>query len=194
MRILFMLLMSIGIFLSGCSIINPPQEHSFSFEENLEGWQVKRCDIQHPPDTIAWHIQRTDSASTDGSYSLEFFLDNWNDAGKIWIQREFSVDLDQEYKVKLSFDFASSDFTQTNLFKIVAGAGASPPASPEEIAEAMQEDTYNGGTQDWVWMEKDYQLEASPDSEGKLYVFLGVWGTWETPRTYYVDEVRVDIR
>ena len=32
---------------------------------------------------------------------------------------------------------------------------------------------------------------SRPAADGMIHVVIGVWGTWETPRTYYVDDVRV---
>ena len=29
------------------------------------------------------------------------------------------------------------------------------------------------------------------DFEKEIYVIIGVWGTWETARTYYIDNVKI---
>jgi hypothetical protein len=42
-----------------------------------------------------------------------------------------------------------------------------------------------------VWLDKAYGLDVRSGSSGMLYVIIGVWGVWETPRTYYVDDVRI---
>ena len=42
-----------------------------------------------------------------------------------------------------------------------------------------------------VWMEKSYDLAATTGPDGELHVMLGVWGTFEVTRTYYVDAVLI---
>jgi hypothetical protein len=34
-------------------------------------------------------------------------------------------------------------------------------------------------------------MRAVSDPGGRIHIVIGVWGTWETPRTYYVDNVRL---
>lgn len=30
-------------------------------------------------------------------------------------------------------------------------------------------------------------------NDGTLYIDIGIWGTWETGRVYYIDNVRITI-
>ncbi|KXB00643.1 hypothetical protein AKJ41_03920 [candidate division MSBL1 archaeon SCGC-AAA259O05] len=41
-------------------------------------------------------------------------------------------------------------------------------------------------------MDKSYDFTVMSGSNGKLYVFIGIWGNWETTRTYYLDNVNVN--
>ncbi|MFH1221207.1 MAG: hypothetical protein V1694_12250 [Candidatus Eisenbacteria bacterium] len=43
----------------------------------------------------------------------------------------------------------------------------------------------------YLWTGKQYTIDRRSSANGKLYVSIGVWGTWETPRTYYVDFVYI---
>ncbi len=70
------------------------------------------------------------------------------------------------------------------------------PWSPEEAANlepAFQGNTGNGATGDvgYRWLRKRYQFTAATAADGRLYVIIGVWGTYEISRTYFVDDVRV---
>jgi len=69
--------------------------------------------------------------------------------------------------------------------------------SPETGAEVIKgitegdfpEGTYNGGMDGYVWLEKSIQKEITAGADGNLYIILGIWGTWEGPRTYYFDNL-----
>ena len=44
---------------------------------------------------------------------------------------------------------------------------------------------------DHVWLEKSYNLQVTSDDEGNVVVAVGVWGTFEVERTYYIDDLRI---
>ena len=44
-----------------------------------------------------------------------------------------------------------------------------------------------------MWLDKSYDSIVTPGAGGRLWVLIGVWGTWEGPGTYYVDAVHVTI-
>ena len=39
----------------------------------------------------------------------------------------------------------------------------------------------------------DYSKEVTADASGSIWVAAGLWATWETARTYYLDSVTVTI-
>lgn len=200
MRHLRLCVLVFTLVIAACSSTDQPgdcyysSEHSF--EQDMEDWQPWRTDIELGQDTIAWHITRIDTMASGGSHSLELYLENYNDAGKIWIQRGFEVEPRTRYEVKVSYSFASSDWGMANLFNLVTGVGSLPPEDGTDIVNAVQDHTGNGSDQEsgYVWMEKSFDYEVGPTTTGLIYVFIGVWGTWETPRTYYLDDVVVEIR
>jgi hypothetical protein len=55
------------------------------------------------------------------------------------------------------------------------------------------EGTYNGGTDGYVWLEKSVRKEITSGADGNLYLVLGIWGTWEGPRTYYFDNLTLNL-
>jgi len=42
-----------------------------------------------------------------------------------------------------------------------------------------------------VWLENVFTSTATASAEGELWVSIGVWGTSEFPRTYYLDDVEI---
>lgn len=163
----------------------------FSFEEGMQGWEAKATDLELANSTIDWSITRSQERVNDGSSSLRFYLENWNDMGKIWIERSFAVKPNTQYVVNVSYAFASADWGDANFFTIITGVLQEPPKSRYELV--YQGDTGNGARSDvgYLWLEKSYGFSVESDAAGKLYVVVGVWGVWETPRTYYIDSLRV---
>jgi hypothetical protein len=55
--------------------------------------------------------------------------------------------------------------------------------------------TFNGNDSDvgFVWLDKGYEFTAEANDEGIFHILIGIWGTFETPRTYYVDNVRIGL-
>jgi hypothetical protein len=161
----------------------------FSFEQSTRGWEAKGTDLGEPP--IEWSIEPTDEMAKSGDISLKFILANLNDAGKIWIERPFSLKPNSPYWVNVRYAFASADWGNVNLFTIITGVVQEPPETPDGLV--YQGSTGNGSETDvgYVWLKKDYNFIVQSGTDGILYVVIGVWGTWETTRMYYFDNVRI---
>jgi len=166
----------------------------FSFEDNLQGWVPRALDVQDAGSKADWSIAPSAGRADDGGVSLLFLLDNLTDAGKIWIQKPFLVQPARTYKVKVSYSFATKDFGTLNLWRIITGVRTSPPEKAEDLT--FQAETGHGSPSDigYVWLDKNYEFEVESGPDGLLYVFVGVWGTWETVRGYYIDRLTVTIR
>ena len=166
--------------------------HEFSFENGMEEWTARGTDLDNPP--IEWSIERSSYLSSDGENSLKYELVNNNDAGKIWIEKPFEVEPETEYRVTVSYDFASKDYG-VNLWKIITGAYADRPLKDKESSLMFQGDTGTGGNslENHKWMEKSYEFTVTSDEDGEIYVNIGVWGTWETKRIYFVDNVEIEL-
>ena len=165
----------------------------FSFEGGLLGWQPVAIDVNDGQSIAQWSIEASSARMTDGSQSLKFYLNNMTDAGKIWIQRAFTVEPDALYRVRIRYSFATGDYGDLNLWRIIAGALAQPPKTRDELP--YQGTTGHGGPNDigYAWLDKAYEQELQSGPDGLLYVVVGVWGTWETPRTYYIDDLVVSL-
>ena len=163
----------------------------FSFEVDMQGWEARAMDLELANSTIDWSIARSQKRASEGGSSLRLYLENWNDMGKIWIEQGFVVKPNARYVVNVSYAFASADWGDANLFEIITGVLQEPPRSRYDLL--YQGGTGNGAGSDvgYVWLEKSYSFSVESDVTGKLYVVVGVWGVWETPRTYYLDSVRV---
>jgi hypothetical protein len=104
---------------------------TFSFENGLEGWTPKATDIDHPP--VTWSIESSLDHASDGTRSAKFELENLNDAGKIWLERPFSVQPNQSYHVIVQFSFGTGDWGDLNHWTIIAGVRSSPAVTPSDL-------------------------------------------------------------
>lgn len=167
-----------------------PLTYMFSFEDSLEGWTAKATDIDHP--SVTWSIKRSSAIASNGTTSVELYLENYNDQGKIWIERGFQVKPEADYHVHVGYDFATADWGIANHWRIIAGVIDHPVVDRHDLV--YQDYTNNDRDQDdgFVWLDKAYGSDVRSGSSGMLYVMIGVWGIWETPRTYYVDAVKIE--
>ena len=174
---------------AGCDSEDPffRRTFSFTFETGLAGWAPDGTDLDDPP--VEWSIEASDERADDGQNSVRLHLENLNDAGKIWIERSFELAPRTTYEVRLSYDFATADFGDVNLWRVIAGAANEDPETVDDLE--FQGDTGNGAGEDvgFVWLRKEFTFTATTGSDGRLWVFLGVWGTSEFGRTYFVDGV-----
>ena len=192
-KLLSFLVISSILVLSGCSEAGAPKSGTFqfSFEHDMQGWTVGGTDLDNPP--VEWSIERSQDIASDGNTALRFYLNNVNDAGKIWIEKPFDVDPSRFYGAQVEYDLASADWGDMNLWTIITGVISKPPK--EKGGLVYQGATGNSAREEegFVWLHKSYGFNVRSNEEGKLYAVIGFWGTWETARTYYVDNINVTI-
>ncbi len=163
----------------------------YSYEGSLQTWTKDATDLELGDGQIAWHITPKTKLPYQGLYSLEYYLENLNDAGKIWVEKSFTVPANRKFKVDVSFKFASKDAGTINNFSLLAGAST---INPEVAADlTVQGSTNNGGVQGYNWLTKSYSFNVTSNAQGKIWVHIGLWGTWEAPRTYYYDNTQIKI-
>jgi len=170
------------------------QSYFYSFENTYSGWDTVGIDLQLGDTTIAWSIHPNNEIAIDSSYAMQYYLENFNDAGKIWIQNPFIVEQQKDYVVTIDYKFASRDFGMANLWTIITGVHLSPPDSAHLLF--YQGHTGNGFNFDtgYVWLDKNYEFNLNSDTSNYLWIVIGIWGNWEVARTYYVDSVSIHIQ
>ncbi|MBW3535318.1 MAG: hypothetical protein KY453_08910 [Gemmatimonadetes bacterium] len=170
-------------------VFEPEYDLSYSFESGLDGWLPDGTDLDDP--LVDWEVDVTGEHASDGSNAVRLRLDNLNGQGRIWIERRFDVAPDTAYTVEIAFDFGTSDFGDVNLWRVLAGATATDP----EVAGELSPRDDTGGAEDEgvTWLERSYTTTLMSSEDGDLWVHVGVWGTWETERAYYIDDLRVTL-
>ena len=164
-----------------------PLELAFSFDDDLEGWYAVAIDTLNP--VIDWSVDHTEEVGQDEDGAVELQLDNFNDAGKIWIEGELGLIPGVEYDVQIDYSLGTADWGDVNLFTIITGVHEAPPRDADELT--FQGDTGHdqGQNAGVVWLDKSYEFDFTAPITGVAYVTIGVWGTFEAPRTYYIDDV-----
>jgi hypothetical protein len=91
----------------------------------------------------------------------------------------------------VEYDFASNDYGDLNLWTVITGALLGPPTKADELV--YQRDTGNGADKDdgYKWLHKTYSFDMRTGPEKEIIVIIGIWGTWETARNYYIDNVKI---
>jgi len=173
----------------GDILILPEFDLSYSFESGLDGWFGNGVDLTDP--IVTWSVETSNEQASDGANSAKLFVDNRNGMSKIWLERAVDVSPNLAYDVDISFDFGTADFGQANLWRILSGAHTNSPTTGAALT--VQDATGNGSASSVgvQWLQKNYRVRATSDAGGRIRIVIGVWGTWETPRTYYVDNVRI---
>jgi len=186
-RLTFLIvLMIVTAWFPGCTETNM-YDYTFSFEDGLESWSEDGTDLDNPP--VDWTVALSDEMSSEGDYAIKLYLNNVNDAGKIWLERSFDLEPNRTYNVEITYDFASADFGDFNLWQIITGVSSEEPEAADDLM--FQGDTGIGEQEGFIWLDKSYEFTAESNDDGELWVALGVWGTWETPRTYYIDNISI---
>jgi hypothetical protein len=192
------LLSSVVLACHSDKTVAPPGEtpsNVTTFDDGtLAGWQPRGTDLIVGGKPINWSIEPTTEKSHDGAGSAHYYVENFTDAAKVWLERGYTVQPNRDYDVVIEFAFGTYDNGDVNLWRIIAGAASSSPTTAQDLAPAFRDDTGNGGVAGLAWLNKHYVIRAHASSSGKLYVVVGVWGTWETARTYYVDDLKVSVQ
>jgi hypothetical protein len=177
------------IALAGCDGPGIPTSgtYTFSFERDMEEWVANGTDLDNPP--AEWSVERSEDIASDGKIAVRLYLNNLNDAGKIWIERQFDAEANCTYHVRLDYDFATADWGDVNLWTIITSVSPQPPVP----GLLYQGDTGNSARSEdgFVWLHKSYDFDVESGPDGRVYIVIGVWGTWETARTYYLDNVSI---
>jgi hypothetical protein len=185
---------AVGVLAGGCSASTDEpflrQTFGFTFESDAGDWVPDGTDLEDPP--VTWSVERSDDLAERGNWAIRLSLDNLNDAGKVWMERAFELRPGTTYDVEVAFDFASADFGEIGLWTIISGVSETDPETVDDLV--FRDETGNGSSEDvgHLWGTRSYSLgPATADEDGLLWVALGVLGTFETSRTYFVDDLEL---
>lgn len=166
----------------------------YGFESGtLEGWTPDATD----QGTCPWYVTPSKKLPYAGLWSLEYFMNNFNDATKIWIERSYDVPAGRRYDVNLTWKLATRD-SQVTACPIIAYVDDHDLETHDDGIQVIGY-SYGGGSGNWVWLSKSYLRTgvlpgtSSVPNQGKIWVAIGMWGTFEVSFTWYVDNVTVEI-
>jgi len=165
------------------------------FEQNIgEGdlgeWPINRHvpqDPNNPSHTVQWHIRRVSNISRSARHSMELFIDGKQDDGTIWLERKISVKENTQIRISVSFWFYSEQESFNTIAAVVAYAGLVEPQVEDDFAVVGLANEAAG------WKNYVYTADLNTDSNGEVWVAVGITVRWETYMTYYIDDVRIEI-
>jgi hypothetical protein len=163
---------------------------SYSFEGSLQGWQPGALDVAEATAAV-WSIAATSEQSFAGAWSARVFLDNRSEAAKVWLSRKYQLAPFRAYDVHVEFALGTSDASAGGSFRVLAGAAQSVPANGDDAISLARDDTGNGGATGLLWVLKSYDSFALTGTSGELDAIVGIWGTSQGARTYYLDALAV---
>ena len=98
----------------------PPCEaisYSYSFEGSFEGWEADACDTMAYKN---WSVELSQDRAYSSAWSLEYYIANYNDATKVWIEKAYLVPVGRKYAVTLRWQLCSQDWGMANLWNVIA--------------------------------------------------------------------------
>jgi hypothetical protein len=169
--------------LAACLIAcGPPRQQAafFSFEGSLQGWTAQGLDLQAG---AAWEINSDPTAPYDGASSARFFLDDASGAGKIWLERTFTLTSGGRHRAHLDFaalgtrDAISAD-------RLIAGVLRAPPRDADALQPALQTPGIAGSR--WTPHAYDFEVDGTAAT-----VVIGIAAASPGPIVYHLDALTV---
>lgn len=176
-------------------VLPEPSEHTTSFETDSDEWSMIPARELFEPTNCDAFAERSDELSNSGLWSFKLWLDNSCDTGSIGIKKRFFVTPNTCFLLRVEFQFATSDFGDVNLWRV--GAGVSDTDFSNLNKRLTKRGTTGNGSDSaigFVWLEKAHEFSLQTGSTGDAFVAIGVAGSSEFTRSYYVDDVRIILR
>jgi len=169
------------------------ESYSFSFENDMGGWESKATDTVVGSQIIDWSVIRTTEKAYQDSTSLKLTLDNIGTSGKVWIENSFGAVPGTDYGVTVTYYLGTNDSGSSSSFTVITGASEESPLHADELIYWEGTNHNQGSGSGYVWLQKTYRFRVTAGVEGRVYVFIGVWGTMTAKRSYYFDKIKVKI-
>ena len=137
MRRLTLALLAPTLLLAACAVFisNSSGTFFFYFNTGWQGWETRGTDLQLGDGSVVWSINLSQELAFEGTSSVAYHLNNQNGAGKIWIERTFSVNPRHTYQV--SVEYALSPvlaWDELETFQLITGAFPQPPRTADDLA------------------------------------------------------------
>lgn len=165
--------------------VYPEVEQTWGFEDGLSGWTAASANAG-----ATWTVDVTGAASASGSRSLMIDLPGAGPSARVWVQRAFEVDTTRTYTVTVEFDLASTEAVDATSWNVLAGASANAPTGADLAARGPTE---GGSGSEPTWVHRRYTFQAISGADGALWIGVGIGSTSAESRTYYLDDVRVEL-
>jgi hypothetical protein len=189
------------IQIGGCPIIDtskPPGNGTPSarasladgFESGLADWvqdQDLPLDPNRPGQTVAASVTLSTAQAYGGARSARFAIDGTQGDGTVWLEHQFSVLGDQNYRVTLTFAFWSESQSD-NAVAFVAAIGTNERPKREQDFDTSRVTNLTAG-----WRQYSYTFDLTTDATGRVWVGYGVTVAFETQLIYYIDDVSITI-
>lgn len=187
--------------IAGCPIIDtskPPGAGTPStraslddgFESGLANWvqdQDLPLDPKRPGQSVAASVTLSTLQAFEGTRSARFAIDGSQGDGTIWLEHQFSVLGDQNYRV--TFNCALwSDSQNDNTLALVAATGTNERPKREQDFDISKAANVTAG-----WRHYSYTFDLTTDATGRVWVAYGITVAFETQLTYYIDDVSIRI-
>jgi len=161
------------------------------FESGFEEWEADAdvpYDPNNPGQTVGWNITRSTDIAYSGQYAVQLFIDGSQDDGTIWLERRIVTSRNTQVLVTMSFWLYSEHESFNTIAAVVAYAGI---RNPEEESDF---EVLGAANQVAGWKQYKLETKVNTESDGELWVALGISVRWETVMTYYVDSVEITVR
>ena len=160
----------------------PEESRFYTFENDMQGWTANSTNLA----TGDWSISHSAEIWVDGASSLKIDLNNQSAKGEVWIERPFEVEPGNKYRVNVDYAFSSRNFSD---YRIIARVFRSPPLTADDLFSAHQDETPVVP----LWWPKSYEFTMKSKKSSTLYVVIGVLGTAQTQREYFIDSLCVTL-
>ncbi len=165
------------------------------FELGLGDWVIDRdvpMDPNNPGHEVNWSVTRVENASraTSGTHSLKLFIDGRQDDGVIWIEKSFALKANKQYRVTISFQFYCGAESFNIITQVVGYCNTTNPEVEADLIEGL----LGSGEQALEWKEYNRTLIVRTDTDGILWIAVGMSVVWETEISHFIDDLLIKVK
>ncbi|NHJ31635.1 MAG: hypothetical protein FK732_02120 [Asgard group archaeon] len=165
------------------------------FELGLGDWIIDRdvpMDPNNPGHEVNWSVTRVENASRaiSGTHSLKLFIDGRQDDGVIWIEKSFTLKANKKYRVTISFQFYCGGESFNIITQVVGYCNTTNPEVEADLIEGL----LGSGEQAPEWKEYSRTMTVRTDTDGILWIAVGMSVVWETEVSHFIDDLLVKVK